>query len=228
MDETVVHILKAFSDNKLFTEGVELIGSWCFKLYQKHLGAGNFPLATLDIDFLIPVPYHGKENPDFIRQLQALGFKRDFKSDGSLYLWNAELKIEFIAPERGRGADNAINIKKLGLRAIPLRFVNLLLANPITLTDQGLKIRVPSPASFCLHKILIAARRRQADKRLKDLQQAVYTAAIVPGPELSGLFKSLPKPWQQTINQALIKAKAQLPLLGKEIAKIMAALQTGK
>jgi len=41
--EIVSKILKVFADNGLFDEGVELIGSWCFRLYQKHLGVTNFP-----------------------------------------------------------------------------------------------------------------------------------------------------------------------------------------
>jgi hypothetical protein len=49
-------ILKVFAEHGLFDEGVELIGSWCFKLYEKHLGAKSFPLLTQDIDFLIPTP----------------------------------------------------------------------------------------------------------------------------------------------------------------------------
>jgi hypothetical protein len=57
----VTEILKDFADNNLFNEGIELIGSWCFQLYQKHFGAKSFPLRTIDIDFLIPNPYRGKE-----------------------------------------------------------------------------------------------------------------------------------------------------------------------
>jgi hypothetical protein len=57
----VTEILKVFADNNLFNEGIELIGSWCFQLYQKHLGAKSFPLRTIDIDFLIPNPYRRKE-----------------------------------------------------------------------------------------------------------------------------------------------------------------------
>ena len=63
MVEIVQKILKVFADNGLFDEGVELIGSWCFKLYQKHLGVEKFPLTTPDIDFLIPTPFYGKEHP---------------------------------------------------------------------------------------------------------------------------------------------------------------------
>ena len=61
MIKLVADILQVFADNNLFNEGVELIGSWCFQLYQKHLGAKSFPLRTIDIDFLIPNPYRGKE-----------------------------------------------------------------------------------------------------------------------------------------------------------------------
>jgi hypothetical protein len=36
MFEIIQRILKVFADNGLFDEGVELIGSWCFSLYQRH------------------------------------------------------------------------------------------------------------------------------------------------------------------------------------------------
>lgn len=148
MVKLIGQILKVFADNQLFDEGVELIGSWCFQLYQKHLGAESFPLRTQDIDFLVPNPFHGKEHTDFIEQLEKLGFNRDFNRNGSMYLWNAELKIEFISPEKGRGQDGAIKIKKLGINAIPLRFVGLLLDNPISIVEDNINILVPNPANF--------------------------------------------------------------------------------
>lgn len=36
MIEHIRGILAVFARNGLFDEGVELIGSWCFYLYQKH------------------------------------------------------------------------------------------------------------------------------------------------------------------------------------------------
>ena len=68
MVDLIGKILGVFADNNLFEEGVELIGSWCFKLYQKHLGVESFPLRTPDIDFLIPTPFHGKEHANFVTQ----------------------------------------------------------------------------------------------------------------------------------------------------------------
>lgn len=225
MVKLIEQILKVFADNHLFDEGVELIGSWCFHLYQKHLGAKSFPLRTQDIDFLIPNPYHGKEHADFVEQLEALGFNRDFKRDGSLYLWNTELKIEFITPEKSRGADNAIKIKKLGVNAIPLRFVSLLLDNPISLVEGDVKIRVPNPANFCLHKLIIASRRIKLGKSIKDLQQGICTSVIVDQQEIKQLFESLPKKWRQAILRMLGKSKIELPLLNEEIEKLELTLQ---
>jgi hypothetical protein len=56
----------------IFNEGVQLIGSWCFNLYQKRLGVKEYPLRTLDVDFLLPVPYKGAKHADFIKDLEAL------------------------------------------------------------------------------------------------------------------------------------------------------------
>jgi len=221
----IERILKVFADNGLFNEGIELIGSWCFHLYQKHLGVKSFPLRTQDIDFLIPNPFHGKEHADFIQQLENLGFNRDFKRDGSLYLWNAELKIEFITPEKGRGIDSSIKIKKLGINAIPLRFVAFLLDNPITIINNRVKIRVPNPANFCLHKLIIASRRRKADKSLKDLQQAISASMIVNRQDIQKLFHPLPKGWKQAILKTLAKARRELPLLSEEVDNLSVTLQ---
>lgn len=225
MIEITRKILKVFADNGLFSEGVELIGSWCFQLYQKHLGAKSFPLRTQDIDFLVPSPYHGKAHSDFIEQLEKLGFNRDFKSNGSLYLWNADLKIEFITPEKGAGTDNAIKIKKLGINAIPLRFVAFLLKDPITIIDDGIRICVPNPTNFCLHKLIISSRRKKIDKSLKDLEQAICTSVILDLGELQSSFEFLPKGWRQAIIRTLEKAQEKLPLLSEEIAKLHSTLQ---
>ncbi len=228
MVDLIDKILKVFADNNLFDEGIELIGSWCFKLYQKHLGIESFPLRTPDIDFLIPNPFHGKEHANFIKQLETLGFNVDFKRDGSLYLWNAELKIEFITVEKGRGTDKAIKVDKLGVNAIPLRHVGLLLDKPVMIIDNGKNIRVPAPSRFCLHKLVIASRRKKLDKSLKDMQQAIYTSTIVDRKEIQELFQTFPKKWRQSVLKMLDKAKAEFPSMGAEIDKLSFTLQNSQ
>ena len=228
MLDSVQQILKVFEKNNLFNEGVELIGSWSFLLYQKYLGVPQFPLRTQDIDFLIPNPFTGKLHEEFINQLMELGFQKDFRRDGSLFLYNAELLIEFITPEKGRGVEEAIRVKQLGLRAIPLRFVNLLLDKSIMVEDNGLKIRIPHPCHFCLHKLIISSRRRKPDKALKDFQQAVYTSMILEKKELQELFVALPKPWQKVILNVLDKNMDTLPLDTEKIENLRLTLQNVK
>lgn len=228
MVETVEKILKVFHDNNIFNEGVELIGSWCFQLYQKHLGAKSFPLRTQDIDFLIPHPYRGGEHKDFINKLEGLGFTCDFNNDGSLYLWNSELKIEFIIPQKGRGVERTIKIKALGISAIPLRYVSILLDNPIIVKEGDINILIPNPVNFCIHKLIIASRRKKIDKSLKDLQQAICTSVIVDSEEIRKLFDSLPKKWKQAILLMLERAREELPLLLDDIENLELTLQETK
>ena len=225
MIKIITKIFRVFEDNGLFDEGVELIGSWCFHLYQKHLGVPEFPLRTQDIDFLIPNPYRGQKHSGFLKQLEKLGFKCDFRWDGSLYLWNEDLKIEFITPEKGRGSSRAIKVEALGLRAIPLRFVAQLLEDPITVTDDGVEILVPRPARFCLHKLVIASRRRKKDKRLKDLQQAVCASVIVKDRELQELFGAFPKKWRTAVFNVLEKDREEFPLFISEIERLEGLLR---
>ena len=225
MINLVRKIFKVFSDNGLFDEGVQLIGSWCFKLYQDHLGVPKYPLLTQDIDFLIPYPFHGRNHEDFINQLVELGFNCDHHSDGSLYLWSAEFKIEFLTPEKGRGVSRPVRIKELGFPVVALRFISLLLDNPIKIKEGNIQILVPNPANYCLHKLMIAGRRKNVSKGLKDLQQAIYTSVIVEEKALVKLFNSFPKKWKISILEALKKARNLLPLEQDKIEKLEFTLQ---
>ena len=60
MIKLVKDILAVFGKHGLFDEGVALIGSWCFQLYQKHYRVEKFPLQTQDIDFLTPTRLKAK------------------------------------------------------------------------------------------------------------------------------------------------------------------------
>jgi hypothetical protein len=225
VDKYLTDILRVFFNHNLFNEGVQLIGSWCFNLYQKHLGIKEYPLRTLDIDFLIPIPYRGVRHENFIKDLEEIDFRCNFNSDGSMFFWNSELKIEFIVPEKGRGDKRVVHIRELGLKAIPLRFVNLLLDNPIYVNENNMKILLPNPVNFCIHKLLIASRRKSLDKKLKDLEQALYASAGLNDNDIRKLFDSLPKNWKQNILRTLESAGTELPLLRKEAERLFLTLQ---
>ncbi len=96
-------------------------------------------------------------------------------NDGSFYLRNAEIKIEFLSPELGRGSSKAFYIKNLSLRTIPLRYLDILLEDRITVKEDNIEIAIPAPLNFSLHKLLIAQRRKNKDKIEKDITQAIFT-----------------------------------------------------
>ena len=218
-------ILEVFERHKLWDEGVELIGSWCFHLYQRHLGVKAYPLRTQDIDFLLPYPYRGRVQVDLIKELEALGFRHDFRPDGSIYLWNAELRIEFMIPERGRGMEKAPTIKPLGVRAMPLRFVDLLLRYPIAVNESGVQVLLPDPAAFCLQKLLIATRRKRPESRLKDFEQALHVIPILKPVVLRRIYQELPKTWQRGVLEGLKRAAQSVPLLKADAIHLADTLQ---
>ena len=222
----VKKILRVFEENHLWERGIELIGSWCFILYQKHFGVKPYPLRTVDIDFLIPLPYRSKEKIDLIGLLEPLGFKAGFNSDGSMYLWSADLRIEFLTAERGRGSDKAKEIKNLSLKAIPLRFVDILFKNPVMVKEEGIKISIPNPAAFTVHKILISARRKRPDKKHKDLEQAFHVLEAIDLGDVKHIYNSLPKTWRKLILDSMRNSVRTFPLRKEFIQKTLSALQT--
>jgi hypothetical protein len=106
-----------------------------------------------------------------------------------------------------------------------LRFVSLLLDHPISIIDNGVKVKIPNPSNFCLHKLIVASRRSKIDKSLKDLEQAICTSTIVNSEEIKKLFDSLPRKWRSAILKMLEKSKKELPLLLEEISKLEFTLQ---
>lgn len=221
----VRRILAVFERHGLWEDGVELIGSWCFYLYQRHLGVKPYPFRTQDIDFLLPYPYRGHAKVDLIDELKRLGFQHDFRPDGSIYLWNAELRIEFLIPERGRGRDKAVEIKPLAVKAMPLRFVDMLLRHPVSVKEGAVDVSIPDPAAFCLHKLLVANRRKRTESRDKDLEQALHVAPIVKKTTLKRVYQELPKIWQRTIIQTLERTLQDTVLLRREAQELLDTLQ---
>lgn len=225
MLDIIIKILKVFADNGLWNEGVELIGSWCFALYQEHLGVRKYPFRTPDIDFLIPQPFRLKNKIDLAKLLEPLGFKLSIDNDGYVYFWSPELKIEFLTPERGRGASGPKEIKNMGINAIPLRYVDMLFKNSIKLVEQGVMVNLPNPAAFAFHKLLISGRRKKKDKQAKDIEQALAILDSFPKIKSVALYLSFPKPWQKQILRVLGAARKSRPLQEDAIQEIVDTLR---
>ncbi|MDE2142810.1 MAG: hypothetical protein KGJ84_10395 [Elusimicrobia bacterium] len=224
MEDLFQTLLKTFDDLGLWKDGVELIGSWSFLLYQRHLGVRALPLRTQDIDFLLPWPYRGRM-VDLSARLAELGFHSAMTSGGSIYFVHPELKLEFLTPERGKGGQDFRLVKPLGIKAIPLRFMDILLEDSMIISSDGLKARVPAPMNFCIHKLMIAQRRPAAAKREKDIQQAVYILGILDPVEFAKLTTALPPKWRALVRMSLESAWEMFPLERGTLAKFSIAPQ---
>ena len=225
MIDIVNKILKVFDENHLWDEGIELVGSWCFLLYTIHFGVKQYPFRTTDIDFLIPNPFKAKNKVDIVGLLEQLGYRTAFNSDGSIYLWNPELKIEFITAEKGRGGEKAIDIKNLSLKAIPLRYTNILFDDPVSVTEDGINVRIPHPAAFALHKLLICEKRKNKEKKAKDIEQALLVLDAINMDDVVKIYSGFPVPWKKSIINTLKKSEKDLFLYKQIIQKALSTLQ---
>ncbi|KJU85844.1 hypothetical protein MBAV_001967 [Candidatus Magnetobacterium bavaricum] len=216
----VAEVLRLFDNNGLWETGAELVGSWCFRVYQCNFGVENFAIKTDDVDIAIDIPYKG-EKMDLGRLLKQLGFLERFHPNGVIYYEGGQLRVEFIVPERGRGDSDRVEIEDLGISAQPLRFLDILVSHPAETHLGGVgRVRVPSPAAFAIHKLLIAPRRKLKAKMQKDYIQVFYVLKMLlfgnrenGTGQLDTIMKDLLPGWLTALKASVVKMHTHVPLL---------------
>ena len=123
---------------------------------------GNIPKAldALEMGFIPCVQIHSAQKPT-----SFVAPSRD--------AW----KVEFLTDPRGRDRTSPVFIPRLNVHAQPLEFMGYLLErtfDALVLHNEPTLVRVPEPAWFALHKLLVASNRdpSQQAKAAKDRQQA--------------------------------------------------------
>ena len=186
-----------------------LVGSWCLYFYRSYFAVGSFysVLRTRDIDFLVPTPVRNPNSVDVVALLDDLGFIPEIKAGGYIQLMHPEVMLEFLVAERGRGYDKPYPLPHLGINAQALRFMDIANDSAINLEHEGITIRVPHPAAFALHKLIIVSRRKNEAKALRDTSSAVeiLTLLIRAGDTemLHDLLAGFPRTWKKTIYRVL-------------------------
>ncbi len=170
------------------------------------------------------VELKGKNKIALIDKLENIGFRTGFNNDGSFYIRNAEIKIEFLSPEHGRGFRKSFYIKNLTLRTIPIRYLEILLENRIMVKERNIEIAIPAPLNFSLHKLLIAQLRKNKDKIEKDIIQAIFTIEAVELKKFKSRFLKLPKKAKNYIINSLETAKDIMPLKNSFIETVISTL----
>jgi hypothetical protein len=230
LTEPLLAVFRVLTKQKLWDAGFEIIGSWCFLLYQKYLPIDKYPLKTEDLDILIPRPFKG-EAFNLNEFLQRLGFSQQFHPDGSMYFSGNRIKIEFLTRERRNGTQPPRHIKEIALTPQELRFMDILFVDSMVLKlGRGIRARVPSPSAFFLHKLFIAARPERRAKREKDIRQAVATGKYILTEEaetarLLDLWAGLSKKWKTRIRKSLTGAVDIAPLEQGVIRRLLNVLR---
>jgi len=161
-------------------------GGWVPLIYYHYLLADKSrePIRTRDIDLMVKLklPVIGSKTVDQL--LMEAGFRPNFKSRETppviCYEGNIdghEVEIEFLTDQRGAKEDVVIEVQK-GLSAQSLRFISIPLNNVIEVEINDipvmdglspLKVKIPSPGAYIFHKGLVFSRRKEKQKKAKDL-----------------------------------------------------------
>jgi hypothetical protein len=193
VSETDSVLLEGIRAIEPYLDRLVIAGGWVPYIYNKMYRSmvGRDPLITRDIDIVVPKHGFSDEVPTLNDSLLFAGFRYEFASLDNppvvKYVKESQgseiIELEFItdAPGQYEGVVEVGSVNAQGLR-----YVNLLLDNPwkIKLADAGFDydaiVRVPRPASYLLHKSLIAGRRRSKEKTAKDLYYIFYTLESFP------------------------------------------------
>ena len=146
--------------------------------------------------------------------LEDLGFVLEHSfPEGYVRLIHPELILEFLVPEAGRGTSKPYPLTELGVNAQRLRFLGLLEWDTIVVDFGGLKVTIPHPVNFGLHKILVSSRRTDADKKAKDIKAGVEVlrmcAENMDGPRIVDLFGTISQKQRQRIIKSLEASGAE-------------------
>jgi len=204
-----IEILKRFN-NAGILKNIIVIGSWSIYFYKYYFNSSTYStyIRTTDIDFLVPVPPRFDKEQNVFELVEGLGFREMFSgSKGYIKLKHADLTIEFLVPERGRGSDTPYQIPKLKINAQPLRYLDFIVDNTIAINFKGMRIKLAHPAAYALHKFIIFKRRRKKDKHDRDIEGAmrVFGELIKQNKhkDIKKVFNKMHKKWQQTVLENL-------------------------
>lgn len=155
---------------------VLLIGSWCGHFYSSYFKKQKFnpTIQTLDIDFLIPDSKKITSKDISLTSLLApLDFYTEFTGSGWTRFVHPELRVEFLIPRLGPQSDDPKTIKGWSIKAMPIRHTHVLTKNVIHLEDFGIKVPLPHPVAFALHKLFVSGRRKEKGKAIRDRELAL-------------------------------------------------------
>jgi hypothetical protein len=180
-------VLDALADAGLFKDAV-LVGTAAYQCYSALVGVFLPAAALMTQDVDVATASLGISAEEGSETMLAI-LKRADSTFSALpglkpqappsHFRNASgFVVDLLTPQRTRNDPNPVALKALAAGATPLQHLRWLMENPVpavALHGPGVPIRVPAPARYAAHKLIVAQKRAasgEAAKRQKDLAQA--------------------------------------------------------
>jgi hypothetical protein len=190
LDNVEWRIVNALAEDGIFRVGGVLVGTIAYRCIVNLLGVKllSASAVTADVDIAgktVPVAIIPEVVcPQTSLERLEMGFSPLVEADPALYgsrfkAREGEFQVEFLTPLTGRNepAGKRAEIRQLSVPAIPLRFLDYLIEEPVPAVAIGRRpvlVRVPQPARYAVHKLIVAQERKKdfALKAQKDLEQS--------------------------------------------------------
>lgn len=243
-------VIQAVAACGFFRTGGVIGGTHAFLAYQNHLGVlWGATETTMDLDFVVPrsktvlMREHASAMVNVHKAIEHLGMGFVERSEQGGFVKGDEPSFEIdllttISRAAPAGAD-PISIKGFEGRYLPLKFMELAFHEPLDLwvmiSDRLVKVRVPDPGDFAMHKLIVAFERKdkQPTKAAKDLMQAGCLMAVLheQSPSLLetaylGVLRR-GKGWRQRVELSLDRLVERLPELAYCVQSLREATSDG-
>jgi len=186
-DDRTGRILRALSAAGAFRLRAVVVGTVAFQTYGALLGftlpSQAVRTGDLDIaqDYGVSIALDDALDMSFLDVLRGAdpAFTAVPKLDpgkSATYRTPDGYAVDVLTTSRDAGDAETSRLAALNTDATPLRFMDFLLRETVdaaVLHEDGVLVRVPAPARYAVHKLMISRKRSQANpKRRKDLEQA--------------------------------------------------------
>lgn len=235
-------VLRVLAEASVFRAGGVLVGTQAFTCLANMLGVSfrKESLRTADVDVAhdrsIPLGLARAPQGDLLERLRAEN-PAFFEVPGidarrpstSFSVRRADLRVDFLTPApRGPSSSDPILLPHLGVAAQPLPGLDFVLEESIdaaAVVGSGIRVNVPSPARFAIHKLWLSTERPVSEvaKARKDLRQAEQLIEVLledrPG-DLEAAWDALPQ--RGRIRRGARKASSRLdPSLADALIETM-------
>ncbi len=195
-------LVKAINDNDLQNNMV-LIGSWCEYFYQDLFESYITNMMTRDHDILIRRPVH--KGDGFHKTMTEMGFIY-FDNDGKSKYMKEDNEVEFLTTLT-RNYDHLYKFPNIKLTAECLPYMDLIENNLIEVYLDDMKVLIPSPPAYVLHKLIINQTRKE-EKKNKDIGSVSRLIVNMIDEqlyvnELVIMYNSLPKKQKQNVDYSV-------------------------